>query len=134
MANYLLDSNHVSPALRKVSPVRTRILQARLAGHRFITCHPVLCELEVGVHQTARPDENRRQLALLLRHIRLWPFDAETARHYGAIYLELRQKGRVLSQVDMMLAALARQHNLILLTCDRDFEALPDLTVEDWTG
>jgi predicted nucleic acid-binding protein len=33
----------------------------------------------------------------------------------------------------MMLAALARQHRLTVLTTDRDFEALPDLTVEDWT-
>lgn len=33
--------------------------------------------------------------------------DVETARHYGEIYLQLRNRGRVLSQVDMMLAALA---------------------------
>jgi predicted nucleic acid-binding protein len=32
----------------------------------------------------------------------------------------------------MMLAALARQYKLTLLTTDRDFEALPDLKVENW--
>jgi predicted nucleic acid-binding protein len=32
----------------------------------------------------------------------------------------------------MMLAALARQHKLTVLTTDRDFEALPDLRVENW--
>jgi predicted nucleic acid-binding protein len=32
----------------------------------------------------------------------------------------------------MMLAALARQHKLIVLTTDHDFEALPDLALEDW--
>jgi predicted nucleic acid-binding protein len=37
-----------------------------------------------------------------------------------------------LSQVDMMLAALARQHKLTVLTTDRDFEALTDLRVEKW--
>jgi tRNA(fMet)-specific endonuclease VapC len=58
--------------------------------------------------------------------------DAESARLYGAIYNELRQKGRVLSQVDMVLAALARQHKLVVLTTDHDFEALPDLTLENW--
>ena len=34
----------------------------------------------------------------------------------------------------MMLAALARQHNLTVLTSDRDFEALTDLRVENWIG
>jgi tRNA(fMet)-specific endonuclease VapC len=134
MPDYLLDCNHFSAALRKVSSLRERIQQQRKAGHRFISCHPVLCELEVGILQTSRPEENRRRLAQLLRHVRLWPLDAETARLYGMVYIELRRHGRVLSQVDMMLAALARQHKLTVLTTDRDFEALTDLRVENWAG
>jgi predicted nucleic acid-binding protein len=132
MPNYLLDSNHLSAALRKVSAVRERIYQGRKAGHRFISCYPVLCELEAGIQQTPKPEENRRRLTQLLRQVRLWPLDDGTTRLYGAIYLELRGRGRVLSQVDMMLAALTRQHGLILLTTDGDFEALPDLSAENW--
>jgi len=132
MPDYLLDCNHLSASLRRVSPMRERIHQGRRAGHRFISCYPVLCELEVGIQQTPNPDDNRRRLAQLLRHVRLWPLDTETTRLYGAVYLELRRQGRVLSQVDIMLAALARQHKLIVLTTDRDFEALADLAVENW--
>ena len=58
--------------------------------------------------------------------------DAETTRLYGEVYIELRRQGRALSQVDMMLAALARQHKLIVLTTDRDFQALSDLAIENW--
>ena len=45
MSDDMLDCNHFSAALRKVSPVRERIHQARRAGHRFISCYPVLGEL-----------------------------------------------------------------------------------------
>jgi tRNA(fMet)-specific endonuclease VapC len=134
MPDYLLDCNHLSAALRKVSPVRERIHQGRKAGHRFLCCYPVLCELEVGIQQTSKPGENRRRLAQLMRQVRWWSLDADTARLYGAIYLELRRQGRVLSQVDMMLAALARQPKLTVLTTDRDFEALTGLRVENWVG
>jgi tRNA(fMet)-specific endonuclease VapC len=130
--DYLLDSNHLSAALRQVSAVRERIHQGRAASQRFISCHPVLCELEVGIEQTSKPDDNRRRLTQLLRHVRLWSLDDSTTRLYGVVYLELRRQGRVLSQVDMMLAALARQHKLALLTTDRDFEAISDLAVENW--
>jgi predicted nucleic acid-binding protein len=41
-------------------------------------------------------------------------------------------KGRALSQVDLMLAAMARLHGLILLSADKDFAAFPDLRVENW--
>src|SRR5437867_13454704 len=133
MPDCLVDCNHLSAALRKVSPVRERIHRGRRAGHRFIACYPVLCELEVGIQQTPKPEDNRRRLAQLLRHVRLWPLDAETARLYGAVYIELRRRGRTLSQVDMARAALAAQHKLAVLTTDRDFEALTDLRVENWT-
>ena len=132
MPGYLLDCNHLSAALRKVSPMRERIHQGRKAGHRFISCYPVLCELETGIQQTARGEETRRRLIQLLRQVRLWPLDAETARLYGAVYIELRRLGRVLSQVDMIIAALSRQHKLHVLTTDRDFAALTDLRVENW--
>jgi tRNA(fMet)-specific endonuclease VapC len=132
MPDYLLDCNHLSSALRKISPVRERIHLARRAGHRFISIYGVLCELEVGIQQTPRPEENRRRLNQLLRHVRLWPLDAGTARLYGAVYIELRSQGRALSQVDMVLAALARQHKLTVLTTDLDFEPLTDLRVENW--
>jgi predicted nucleic acid-binding protein len=34
----------------------------------------------------------------------------------------------------MMLAALARQRKLKLLTTDKDFQALPDIETENWIG
>lgn len=134
MPDYLLDCNHLSAALRKVSPVRDRIHQGCKAGHRFIACYPVLCELEAGIQQTAQLADNRRRLEVLFRQVRLWPLDDRTTQIYGAVYGELRSLGRVLSQVDMILAALARQHKLTVLTTDRDFDALQDLRVENWIG
>jgi tRNA(fMet)-specific endonuclease VapC len=132
MADFLLDCNHLGAVIRKVSVLRDRLQQERRTGAKFGTCFPVLCELEVGIQQTHDPVAYRRRLANVLKHLRLWPLDHETTRLYGAIYLELRRQGRVVSQVDMMLAALARQRKLTLLTADRDFEALPDLCTENW--
>lgn len=134
MKTFLLDSNHLSALLHKVSPLRDRLHQTRRQGHRFVTCIPVLCELEVAIQRSTRQLENRRRLAQVLRRVRLRQQDTETTRHYGSIFHECRGKGRVLSQVDMMVAALARQHRFIVLTTDHDFEAVTDIEVEDWVA
>lgn len=89
MTSYLLDTNHLSAAVRPGSPVRREIRRLKAQGERFGTLVP--------------------------------------AHH------RLRRQGRVLSQVDMMLAAYCSQGKLTLLTNDRDFEALPELRTEDWT-
>jgi len=132
MTLYLLDCNHLSSAIRKVSAVRDRIQQARKDGCKFATCFPVLCELEAGIQQTGNPIEYRRRLSQLRKHCSVWQLDEKTALLYGTIYNELRRQGRVLSQVDMMLAALARQYSIAILTADKDFEALADVRTENW--
>jgi len=71
-------------------------------------------------------------LATLLRKIRVWPLEPRVARTFAIIAQELRSRGRVLSQVDMMLAALARQMGLTILSTDTDFDALPDIRRENW--
>jgi tRNA(fMet)-specific endonuclease VapC len=131
MARYLFDTNHLSAAIDDEAGIRERILRLRRDGHRLGTCVPVLCELETGIERTRRREQNRRILRALLRQIRIWPLEPPIARLYAEIYHELRARGRVLSQVDMMLAALSRSLDATLLTDDRDFEALPDLRVEN---
>ncbi len=133
MARYILDTNHLSAAVKPGSVIRQRIRQVQEAGSRVGTCVPVLCELEVGASQVRDPDLYRKILKRFLAKIPIWPIDLETARIYADIYHELRRKSRVLSQVDMMVAALARQMKLTILTTDRDYEALSSVRKEDWT-
>jgi tRNA(fMet)-specific endonuclease VapC len=104
----------------------------RKSGAKLGTCVPVICEIEAGIQQVSRPEEYRANLERLLRQVRMWPIDLTTARLFGILHHDLKRRGRVLSQVDMMLAALARQMNLTLVTSDNDFTALPDIPVEKW--
>ncbi|HMF14244.1 MAG TPA: type II toxin-antitoxin system VapC family toxin [Gemmataceae bacterium] len=133
MPAYLLDTNHVGMAVDRSSRVGQRIFEARLAGVRLGTCLPVLCEIEAGMRQVRRKVKYRRDLNHLLRQLRLWSIDLRTARIYGDLYTELRRRGRALSQVDIMVAAFARQMKLTVLTTDPDFEALPDIRTADWS-
>jgi predicted nucleic acid-binding protein len=132
MIGYLLDTNHASAAIRRVSPLRERIHELIRGGVRVGTCMPVICELEAAIQQTKRPTAARRTLDRLLHTVRLWPVDREVARVFGEIYCDLRHRGRALSYVDIVLAALCKLMDLTLLTTDRDFEALPDARTEDW--
>ena len=123
MPAYILDTNHVGSAVDRASSVGQRIFEARLGRVRVGTCLPVLCEIEAGIRQVRNQAKYRRDLNHLLRQLRLWPIDGKTARLYGDIYSELSRRGRILSQVDIMVAALARQMKLIILTTDRDWQS-----------
>lgn len=132
MTLYLLDTNHLSAAINRDADLRAKLRDVRLRGDRIGTCVPVLCELHAGIALTARRDHNQRLLRQLLREVRTWPIDHKTAELYGELYHELRRSGKALSQVDIMLAALARQTSAVLVSTDRDFEAVAGVRVETW--
>ena|SRR6266550_1116481 len=131
-SGYLLDTNHIGHAVTPGSVVRQKIASLRTQGLHIGTCVPVLCEIEAGIQQVNQPDAYRLNLQRLLRQVRIWPIDLLTARGYGAIHFDLKRRGRVFSQVDMMLAALALQMKVTLVTSDQDFSALPALPLENW--
>jgi tRNA(fMet)-specific endonuclease VapC len=132
MKRYLLDTNHLGEAIGRVSVVRDRIQQLHRQGDIFGTCAPVLGELLVGLVMCKDAEKSRRRLDRLLEAVRLWPIDLTIAERYAEAYHELQKAGRALSQVDILLAALARQLNATLLTTDKDFQALPDIPTENW--
>jgi tRNA(fMet)-specific endonuclease VapC len=133
VSGYLLDTNQLSKSGRKASKVFSQIQLEIRRGTRVGTCLPVLCEVEVGVANVADPPSYRKNLSRVLKIVRIWPLTTVTSRLYGEIANDLRSRGRVLSQVDIMLAALCRELGLTLVTADKDFAALPWLKTEDWT-
>ncbi len=132
MKRYLLDTNHIGEAIGRVSIVRDRIQQLHRQGSVFGACGPVLCELLVGVVLRRDAARCRRRLDGFLQVVRLWPTDLAIADRYAEVYHELQKAGRALSQVDIILAAMARHLKATLLTTDQDFQALPDIQTENW--
>ena len=132
MSDRLLDTNHFGHAVRQGSHVFERIKAELRRGVHVGTCIPVLCEIEVGACNVTDPVAYREVMRRLLRHVRIWPLSPATAQWYGEIASDLRRRGRAMSQIDKMLAALCREMNLVLVTTDQDFTALPWLQTENW--
>jgi predicted nucleic acid-binding protein len=132
MNRYLLDTNHLSAYLDRRAPLEQRIDDALRAGDRVGLCLPVLCEYRAGIRPGRRYQRNLSRLYAALGILRLWPIDEETAAEFAELFRELRSAGRVMSQFDLLIAALARQRGLILLTADQDFRPVTRLQVEDW--
>ena len=96
---------------------------------------PVLAEIVGGLQASgsreASWDIARRRLGKLA----CWPFDKKAAYAYGRIYAELKRRGRVIQQVDMMIAAIALSlGNCTVVSSDSDLAAVPGLKVENWAS
>ena len=61
------------------------------------------------------------------------PFDMATADVFGNLSATLRRQGKPRPALDLMIAATACHHGLVVATLNAsDFVGIPGLEVEDW--
>ena len=90
-------------------------------------------ELAVGVEKSEQKEKNSIALHDFTKFLNVVPFDIEAAKEYGTIRVELEKSGKVIGNNDMMIAASAKVHNMILVTNNvREFERVSGLRLENW--
>jgi predicted nucleic acid-binding protein len=90
-----------------------------------------LAELTVGVLLADDPDRARR-LATLSAVETTWdplPVDAEVARAFARIVAALRSSRRRVPILDALVAATAVAEQIPVVTQDRDYDAIPGVSV-----
>jgi predicted nucleic acid-binding protein len=129
---YLLDTNHLSAYLDRHPVLQPRVDAALRGRDRFGICLPVQCEYRSGIRLSRRYRQNPARFQAALALFRIWPTDEGTAAEFAEIFRELRGAGRMMSQFDLLIAAVARQSKLTLLTADQDFQPVSHLRIENW--
>jgi tRNA(fMet)-specific endonuclease VapC len=125
---YLLDTNAVI-ALNAGDPALLEQLQE--ADEVFVPAI-VLGELYFGAEKSGRAEENRQRVDTLADRWTIHDCDRVTARHYGRIKNQLRTQGQPIPENDIWIAALAKQHDLVLVTRDQHFSHVEGLKTASW--
>jgi len=125
---YLLDTNVIIDLLANEESVTKRLAQTEEA----FVCSIAIGELCYGAEKSTRPEENLGRIDELSANTTVLGCDIQTARHYGQIKNMLRAKGRPVPENDLWIAAIARQHNLILVTRDKHFSDIVGLQTVCW--
>ncbi len=109
-----------------------RLRLSESSGDVFAISMTVVGELHYAVYASRRQAANRWNLLRLLDAIRIYPFDRSSAEEFGRIQAEQKAKGRPIPPMDAQIAAVARQHALIVLTADKHFGLIEGIRVENW--
>lgn len=123
-----LDTNRLSDLLAGDAILGKWLEPCECVGIPLI----VLAEIRAGFLGGSQPQRNEARLVPLLAQttVNVLLPDRETAEHYARLRVQLRRAGKPIPTNDIWIAALALQHDLSLVTRDRHFAAIPQLTLQ----
>lgn len=120
--NVLLDTTVLIDALRARNNRRAQLAELVAAGHTLTTSAINIGEIYAGM----RRSEQARTEAFL-SNLECHPITTSIARRAGLLKSAWARKGRTLTLADMIIAATALEHDLVLMTDNHKDFPMPDL-------
>jgi predicted nucleic acid-binding protein len=128
---YLLDTDTCVFALRGSESVRDRLsaVDSEAVAISVLT----LAELRYGAGCSARPEANHQVVDDFANGVIILGLGDGIARLFGEFKVQLRRRGALIDDFDLLIAATAHHYRLTLITHNLDhFRRLPELQLEDW--
>jgi tRNA(fMet)-specific endonuclease VapC len=132
MNNYLLDTNACIIYLNnRDSPIKKQM--QRYMPEQIYLCSVVKSELFFGAMKSQRIESNLKRLDKLFSLLPSVPFSDKSAILFGEIRAYLQKRGTPIGPYDTQIAAIALEHDFILVTHNtKEFARVEGLKIEDW--
>ena len=129
---FLLDANTCIRILNDSDAgVTGRFRQCQPAD--LVLCSVVRAELLYGARRSGRVEFNLNRLKSFAAPLQSLAFDDQCVHDYGLIRADLATQGKPIGANDLMIAAIARAHDLTLVTHNTgEFSRVIGLRIEDW--
>lgn len=130
--NYILDTNIITAYMRDDEKIRMKLKEIVIYGKKVFISGMSYYEIKRGL----LAKKATKQLNIfneLCRKIRILFLDnQEIFDRASEIYADLKQRGELISDADILIAVTALARDLILVSDDSDFLRIKDVTVENW--
>lgn len=127
---YLIDTNIVVDFFKGDSNIIKQ-----LSVREIFVPSIVVGELYFGAYASSFVDSQTKRLseiAYFVEKYTVLKISRDTSDHYGRIKAQLKAMGTPIPENDIWIAALAKEHNLQVVTKDKHFTHIPDLETLEW--
>lgn len=126
----MLDTNIVSHLFKRHPCVVNRMANLTPAD----VCISSITEAELLYGADKKQSvELKKTIREFLRTITICDWDSDAAAIYGKLRADMEKRGKVMGDLDQLIAAHALSRGTTIVTNDRAFGMVQELKVEDWT-
>jgi len=130
--SYLIDTDIVIYSLKDYGKTNERFELARSSPKSISVI--TYGELVYGARKSKNVEKNLSKVRRILELFPVHQITPAVMETFADVKTSLEAKGRVLDDMDIMIAATALAHNLVLVTNnEKHFRRIPGLEIENWS-
>lgn len=127
----MLDTNTVSYFIKGAKNICEKIISVPMEELSISAITEG--ELLYGVAKKPEAKQLRQVVHEFLIRVDALPWESAAAECYGNLRAAMQKKGKILGNLDLLIASHALAFDLILITNDRAFSQVEGLKIEDWS-
>lgn len=128
---FLLDTDTIIYSLKGSDTVRRHL--ERHVNEPMAICTITLMELYYGAYKSQKVTGNLAKIKKLEQVFEIIPIETDSVEIFGMLKAALGETGTPLDDFDLVIAACALSHNLILVTNNqKHFQRIEGLRLENW--
>ncbi len=130
---YCLDTNIIIALFRGDKKIKEKLTLAQNLNIEVCTTAINLCELYKGVYLSNQVEKNLELIKEFLASIKILNVSERSSYIFGKDYSKLKMNGKLISEIDLMIACIVKEENITLITRNtKHFKEIADLRVEEW--
>ncbi|MCL4429178.1 MAG: type II toxin-antitoxin system VapC family toxin [Chloroflexi bacterium] len=128
------DTTFLADLIRKNPDAIKKLTDLAKEGKSLSTTIITSAELFYGAYKSNNVDREKAKMRLVLSRFIVFQMDEISAEKFGQILSGLEKLGLKIADKDVMIAAtaLSKGENTIITRNKRDFERIPNITVETY--
>jgi tRNA(fMet)-specific endonuclease VapC len=128
---YLLDTDILIYLFKGNQRIRDNL--NRVGDKNIIISAISVGELYFGAYHSQERERNLLNLKNIFAVSRIIPVDEEIAEHFGELKAELKSKGELISDSDLLIASTCLAQDAVLVTGnEKHFRRIKQLKIENW--
>jgi tRNA(fMet)-specific endonuclease VapC len=132
MKGYLLDTNIVTQLVKQNPLFVQKVYALQIARQPIYISVMTYYEIYRGLI-AVNATRKLQIFEMIIKKYQLLPLDhINLLRIAGNIYADLKQRGRIIQDADILIAATGIYYNLIVVSNDSDLQRITGLNWENW--
>lgn len=128
---YCLDTNIIVDIFYGDAKLKEKLEKLNIVNEIYIT--PItLCELYKGAYLFFNVEEGINEIEEFVSSFQLLEFNQDSCKEYGKIFADLKRKGKIVEDSDIMIASVTKINGLVLVTRNKKHFENTGVKIEGW--